>query len=183
MSIYRNVSKNSLKSVSLDTKSNDYYFITNITESKRETGHYFVLIIGTKNIRLIEHASPNTNVFELDWHTHGLKINNETKGTEFNQAFYIKIKRMLELPLKSQAVIFRKSTTTITPFKIKVKNEVPTQQNPLFTLLLSEGFFRTQEDMSASEIIDTTPEIEALISHFKLAIAPLRQADFSPPSE
>ena len=183
MSIFKNVCEKSPKSVLLDTKSNDYYFITNITESKRETGHYFVLIIGTKNIRLIEHASPNTNVFELDWHTHGLKINNETKGTEFNQAFYIKLKRILELPLKTQAVIFKKSHTTISPYKIKVKNEVPTQKNPLFTLLLSEGFFRTQEDMSASEIIGNTSEIEALISQFKLAIAPLRQADFSPTLE
>lgn len=165
-----------------ESQSTDYYFITNITESKRQAGHYFVLVIGQKSIRLVEHAAPNTNVFELDWSTLSLKINNLSKGTEFNQAFYIKLKRILELPQKNQAVIFRKKRMTISPFKITQENapapiEKPT--NPIYQLLLAEGFFRTQEDMTASEIISSPSEILPLITQFKAIIDPLRMVAFS----
>ncbi len=160
----------------------DYHFITNITESKRQTGHYFVLVIGQKSLRLVEHASPNTNIFELDWANLSLKINHHSKGTEFNQAFYIKLKRILDLPQKKQAVIFRKKRTTITPYKVTQEStEAPNKEiNPIYQLLLTEGFFRNKEDLSASEIIASPTEISALISEFRTIIEPLKIATFSP---
>jgi hypothetical protein len=159
----------------------DYHLITNITESKRQTGQYFVLIIGSKRIRLIEHSSPNTNLFELDLANANLSINQEEKGTEFNQAFFVKLKRILDLTEKSQTMVFRKDRTVISPFKITLPNTEDASEVPLTNIhhiLLSEGFFKSITEMNTTKLLTTPQEIADITTHFKSLIDPLKSAVF-----
>lgn len=129
----------------------EYFFTTNISPIRSQQNNFFIFSFNRDQITLKEHFNERCTVFTVKLGPLTLDIDGHDMRQEFNQAFLVKLKKVLTYTQQHQSRIYIKQKRVISPVTISTNTSptsIDTNENDQTLDLLIQKKFITKFDIN-----------------------------------